>query len=97
MRSAFILSVMSAGMFYALAVPQDYYAWDVLATAYLAHPEFYQVGEQKTKIITTGMSQGRTKIEPGGRKIKVMEKVDKERFYAYLLEQWAPPLLVISH
>lgn len=77
-----------AGLCYALAIPQDYYCWDVLATAYLAHPEFYQVGEWETKIVTKGRSQGRTQIVPGGRKILAMEKVDKERFYAYLLEQW---------
>ena len=29
-----------AGLCYALAMPQNYYCWDILATAYLAHPEF---------------------------------------------------------
>jgi purine nucleosidase len=43
--------------------PQDYYFWDVLATAYLAHPEFYEVGEEETMIVTSGKSQGRTKVE----------------------------------
>ncbi|MGK7875219.1 MAG: nucleoside hydrolase [Xenococcaceae cyanobacterium] len=77
-----------AGLCYSLAIPHNYYCWDILATAYLAHPEFYQVGEWETTIVTTGMSQGRTQIEPGGRKIQVMEKVDKVRFYAYLLQQF---------
>ncbi|PSO89568.1 MAG: nucleoside hydrolase [Cyanobacteria bacterium QS_6_48_18] len=77
-----------AGQCYALALPQDYYCWDILATTYLDCPEFYQLGERETRIVATGRSQGRTKIEPGGRKIQVMEAVDKERFYSYLLQQW---------
>ena len=78
-----------AGQCYALVIPQDYYFWDVLATAYLAHPEFYEVGEEETMIVTSGKSQGRTKVETGGRKIRVMEKVDKQGFYDYILQQWA--------
>jgi purine nucleosidase len=78
-----------AGQCYALVIPQDYYFWDVLATAYLAHPEFYELREWETEIITTGLSQGRTKIVSGGRKIYAMDKVDKEAFYDYILQQWA--------
>ncbi|MEA5551374.1 nucleoside hydrolase [Anabaena cylindrica UHCC 0172] len=78
-----------AGQCYALVVPQDYYFWDVLATAYLGKPEFYELREWETKIITSGVSQGRTKIVAGGRKIYAMDKVDKEAFYAYILQQWA--------
>lgn len=77
-----------AGQCYALVIPQDYYFWDLLATAYLAQPEFYSLREWETTIITTGCSQGRTKVESGGRKIQAMDKVDTERFYAYLLQQW---------
>ncbi len=78
-----------AGQCYALVIPQDYYFWDVLATAYLAHPEFYELREWETEVITTGLSQGRTKVISGGRKILAMDKVDKEAFYAYILQQWA--------
>ncbi len=78
-----------AGQCYALVIPQDYYFWDVLATAYLGHPEFYQLREWETEIITTGLSQGRTKIVSGGRKIYAMDMVDKARFYTYILQQWA--------
>ncbi|MGI2906192.1 nucleoside hydrolase [Tolypothrix sp. VBCCA 56010] len=78
-----------AGQCYALVIPQDYYFWDVLATAYLAHPEFYQLREWETEIITTGLSQGRTKVVSKGRKISAMDKVDKEAFYNYILQQWA--------
>ena len=76
------------GLCYSLAIPQDYYCWDILATAYLARPELYQTVEYETDIITTGASQGRT-IFKSGRKIKVMTEVDKEKFYSYLLQQFA--------
>lgn len=77
-----------AGLCYSLAIPQNYYFWDILATAYLAHPELYQVAEQETEIITTGSSQGRTILKPGGRKIKVMTQVNKQKFCDYLLKQF---------
>jgi purine nucleosidase len=78
-----------AGQCYALVIPQDFYFWDVLATAYLGHPEFYQLREWETEIITTGLSQGRTKVVFGGRKIYAMDQVDKDAFYSYILQQWA--------
>jgi purine nucleosidase len=78
-----------AGQCYALVIPQDYYFWDVLATAYLGHPEFYQLREWETEVIATGLSQGRTQVVSGGRKIFAMDKVDKEAFYNYILQQWA--------
>ncbi|MES1022441.1 nucleoside hydrolase [Gloeocapsa sp. BRSZ] len=77
-----------AGQCYALVIPQDYYFWDVLATAYLAHPEFYELRMWETEIVTNGISQGRTKITPGGRKVWAMDKVDKSSFYDYILQQW---------
>ena len=76
-----------AGQCYALVIPQDYYFWDVLATSYLAHPEFFTLRELETNIITDDKSQGQTKIEPGGKKIRVLDKVDKDLYYAYLLQQ----------
>jgi len=78
-----------AGQCYALVIPQDYYFWDVLATAYLAHPEFYKLRSLETAVIPRGASQGRITIEPGGRKIQALDWVDTERFYAYILQQWA--------
>ena len=78
-----------AGMCYALAIPQAYYCWDILATAYLGCPEYYQLQERDTDILIEGISQGRTVIKPGGKKIKVMTQVDKEGFYAYCLSHFA--------
>lgn len=77
------------GQCYALVVPQDYYFWDVLATGYLGHPEFYQLQTWETEIITVGLSQGRTKVVTKGRKVYAMDQVDKEAFYNYILQQWA--------
>ena len=77
------------GLCYSLAIPQDYYCWDILATAYLARPELYKIEEKETDIITTGASQGRTILKSGGKKIKVMTEVNKEEFYCYLLQQFA--------
>ena len=77
------------GLCYSLAIPQDYYCWDILATAYLARPELYRVEERETDIVTTGSSQGRTILKSGGRKIKVMTEVNKPDFYQYLLQQFA--------
>ncbi len=77
-----------AGQCYALVIPQDYYAWDVLATAYLGNPDAYKLREWETEIITSGISQGNTKVVSAGRKIYAMDEVDKSWFYSYLLEQW---------
>lgn len=74
-----------AGQCYALVVHQDYFFWDVLTTAYLGRPQFFTVKEYATEIITTGRSQGRTLIKPGGRKIRALDTVDLAKFYAYVL------------
>jgi purine nucleosidase len=76
-----------AGLCYSLAIPQNYYFWDVLATAYLDRPKLYQIGECETKIIPEGKSQGRTVVKSGGKTIKVMQGVDRDSFYAYFLKQ----------
>ncbi|MBI3761755.1 MAG: nucleoside hydrolase [Chloroflexi bacterium] len=78
-----------AGQCYALVTHQDYFFWDVLTTAYLGHPEYFQVREWETEIVTRGRSQGRTRVLPGGRKIRAMDKVNTAKFYEYILKQWA--------
>jgi purine nucleosidase len=78
-----------AGQCYALALVQDYYLWDVLTTAYIAHPEFYKLREWETQVITGGPSQGRIVIEPGGRNVQALDWVDTKQFYDYVLQQWA--------
>ncbi len=78
-----------AGMCYALVLHQDYFAWDVLTTTYLGQPEMFQLREWETEIITTGPSQGRTRVKPGGRKIMALDKVDLDQFYTYIFKQWS--------
>ncbi len=78
-----------AGLCYALVTHQDYFAWDVLTTAYLGQPEMFTLREWETVIVTDGPSQGRTQIQPGGRKIQALDTVDLDRFYAYIFQQWS--------
>jgi purine nucleosidase len=78
-----------AGLCYSLALAQDYYCWDIVATAFLERPEFYQLREYETKVAIAGVAQGSLKIEPGGRLIQAIESVDGNRLYDYLLQQWA--------
>jgi len=78
-----------AGLCYALATTQDYYCWDVVATAYLDRPQFYQLGSKETSIVTSGPASGKTIIQPGGKKIEIMEKVDRASFFDYLLTQFS--------
>ncbi len=78
-----------AGYCYALVMHQDYYCWDVLTTGYLGRPDLFETREWEVVIIPSGRSQGRTKIEPGGKRITALDKVDKDAFFEYLLQQWA--------
>ena len=75
-----------AGQCYALVVHQDYFFWDVLTTAYIGHPEYFTLKDYETEIITTGKSQGRTLVKPGGRKIRALDTVDLNKFYSYVLD-----------
>jgi purine nucleosidase len=78
-----------AGQCYALVMHQDYFFWDVLTTAYLGRPDLFEVRSWETVILTEGPSQGRTKVEEGGRTIQALHAVDVDGFYAYILRQWA--------
>lgn len=78
-----------AGLCYALVTHQDYFAWDVLTTSYVGQPDMFQLREWETIILTEGPSQGRTKVQPGGRKIRALDTVNLDRFYAYIFKQWS--------
>ncbi|MBM4424219.1 MAG: nucleoside hydrolase [Chloroflexi bacterium] len=77
-----------AGLCYSLVMNQVYYMWDVLTTGYIGRPDLYTLKEWETEIVTTGPSQGRTKVTRGGRKVRAVDSVEKERFFKYVLEQW---------
>lgn len=78
-----------AGLCYAMVMHQAYFFWDVLATSYIGRPDLFELREWETEIITRGPSQGRIIVKPGGRKIRALHRVDTEKFYTYLLTQWA--------
>ncbi len=78
-----------AGNCYALVMHQNYYAWDVLTTAYLGRPDLFGLRAWETAIITDGPSQGRTVVIPGGREITALDTVDLDGFYSYLFAQWS--------
>ena len=78
-----------AGQLYALVRHQPYYFWDVLTTCYLCNPEIYQIRDWETVLIPTGPSQGRTKVEAGGKLVTAMDQVDVPRLYDYLIDIWA--------
>jgi purine nucleosidase len=80
-----------AALCYGLVMKQGgYYFWDVLTTAYIGRPDLFQVREVETAIIADpfSLSQGRTKVEPGGRLITALDRVDLDQFYAYMLNAW---------
>ena len=78
-----------AGLCYSLVTHQDYFAWDVLTTAYVGQPDMFMLKDWNTEIITTGISQGRTLVTPGGRKVSALHTVDLDRFYSYIFKQWS--------
>jgi purine nucleosidase len=78
-----------AGLCYSLVTHQDYFAWDVLTTAYIGQPNMFTLKDWNTEIITTGISQGRTSVTSGGRKVSALHTVDLDRFYSYIFKQWS--------
>ena len=85
-----------AGQFWATtlntipAYEYTYYMWDVLATSYLGIPEAFQFEEISLTVATQPPKAGQTlRLEKGDQKVKVAMKVDKERFYQYLLQQFS--------
>lgn len=78
-----------AGLCYALVTHQDYYAWDVLTTAYVGAPALFTLREVEVEIVTEGPGQGRTQRMPGAPRVQALDSVDLERFYAYLFRQWS--------
>jgi len=78
-----------AAMCYALVTHQDYYAWDVLTTAYLGRPDIFSLRAWETTVVTEGASQGKTMVVPRGREVMAMDTVDLDAFYDYLFQQWS--------
>ena len=82
-----------AGQFWALTIDTipgyhyTYFMWDILAAAYLAIPEIFQVEEVRALVSVKAPNAGKTFEHPEGRKLKVAFDVDEQAFYHYLLQQ----------
>src|SRR5262245_6191608 len=79
-----------AALCYGLVMKQGgYFFWDVLTTGFIGRTDLYRTHDVETLLIRDGVSQGRTKVQAGGRMITAMQSVDVPAFYAYILSQWA--------
>jgi purine nucleosidase len=83
-----------AGQFWATttdtipAYAYTYFMWDVLATSYLAIPDAFEVERLELAVVSSGPSAGQTYRQAGSEQwVNVAKRVDKPRFYAYLLQQ----------
>ena len=76
---------------YALVMHQDYFAWDVLTTAFIGRPDLFQLATRQVEVVAGGPSQGRTRPVPTdrGRAVQVMTDVDLPGFYDYLFRSWS--------
>lgn len=85
-----------AGQFWATtlntipAYEYTYYMWDILATSYLGIPDAFHFEEIPLTVATMPPNAGQTLRREGSfPKAKVAMKVDKDRFYQYLLQQFS--------
>lgn len=68
------------------ATNSTYYLWDVLTTAIIGKPELVSSREATCDVIPSGPSQGRTVEKEGGRKVTVVDDVNRDAFFEYLTE-----------
>ena len=76
---------------YALVGDEPYYEmWNTVTTAYIAHPEFFAEPEtMNLAIANDGFEQGAISESVDGREVEVvLDFVDKDAFYDYVLEQF---------
>ncbi|MEL6538353.1 MAG: nucleoside hydrolase [Bacteroidota bacterium] len=85
-----------AGQFWATtldtipAYEYIYFMWDVLATSYLHIPEAFTTQAVEVAVDSVGPSAGRTYYQEGsGHTAQVATQVDKDVFYAYLIEAFS--------
>lgn len=82
-----------AGQMYAMVAFQAGYSfWDTVATAYLDQPGLFGTSARTLEVVTTGPDQGTILEAASGTAVTVAETVDKDAFYAYLMQQWAGPV-----
>ncbi len=92
-KSNFNLSNL-AGQFWALTIdtiPNYYYTyfmWDILATSFLAIPEYFTTEKVKAHVSERPPNSGQTIIGATGHEITIATDVNKEAFYNYILTQF---------
>lgn len=65
-----------------------YHMWDVLASAFIGRPQFFHTAMMEIGVSTTLPNEGNTEEIPGnGQWVEVVQKVDRDAFYDYLLQQ----------
>jgi purine nucleosidase len=83
-----------AGQLWALTIDTipnyhyTYYMWDTLATSYLAIPEAFTVEKAKAYVCERPPNAGQTTIHADGFEVTIATDVNKNAFYAYLLNQF---------
>jgi len=85
-----------AGQFWATtldtipAYEYTYFMWDILATSYLGIPDAFEFETIPLTVATKAPNEGQTiRLKEGSQHTKVAMKVDKDRFYQYLLQQFS--------
>ena len=76
------------GQGYALVLNYEadsaYYLWDVLTTLSTFYPELVETKEELSSVYVDGARAGRTYKDPNGRKIDLVTKADKDKFFAIM-------------
>ncbi|MCX6591959.1 MAG: nucleoside hydrolase [Acidobacteria bacterium] len=73
---------------FSYANGEEFYFWDLLTAAYVGAPELFRVKDDEVALIADGASAGRTKPEPGARRVKVMDPIEPRAIEDYVLAQW---------
>lgn len=61
-----------------------YFLWDVLTTAYVGKPKLVKSVKMNVDVISHGPSQGKTYKDENGRKVNVVNYVERNAFFEYI-------------
>ena len=61
-----------------------YFLWDVLTTAYVGKPKLVKSVKMNVDVISHGPSQGKTYKDENGRKVNVVNYVERNAFFDYI-------------
>lgn len=63
-----------------------YFLWDVLTTAYVGKPKLVKSVKMNVNVISHGPSQGKTYRDNNGRKVNVVNYVERTAFFDYITQ-----------